>query len=120
MSDDVCFVGCAEQTAPCINKERQISHGEVYDYHISCAGDIIIQARVTAGVDEAFQASVVLPLRKWIRLDCYIHDSEVQKPGSCLWEVGGKELRKHSLGQHPPLLFCLLESLILVASLSGV
>lgn len=86
-------------------RECQISRGDVYDCHISCAGNIIIQARVTTGVDEAFQTSVELPLRKWIRLDCYIHDSEVQKPGSCLREVRGKELRKHSLGQHPPLLF---------------
>lgn len=120
MSDGACFVGSAEQTAPYINKERQISRGEVYDCHISRAGDIIIQARVATGLDEAFQTSVKLPLRKWIRLDCHIQDSEVQKPGSCLWEVRGKELRKHSLRQHAPLLFCLLESLILVASLSGV
>lgn len=48
-----------------------------YDCHISCVGDVIIQARVTTGEDEAFQASVVLPLRKWIRLDCYIQDSKV-------------------------------------------
>ncbi|KAG7228882.1 hypothetical protein INR49_008660 [Caranx melampygus] len=40
-------------------------------------GDVVIQARVTTGEDEAFQASVCLPLRKWIRLDCYIQDSKV-------------------------------------------
>ncbi|XP_017278998.1 protein sel-1 homolog 3 [Kryptolebias marmoratus] len=40
-------------------------------------GDIIIQARMTTGEDEAFRASVMLPLWKWIRLDCYILDSKV-------------------------------------------
>ncbi|GAA6217828.1 protein sel-1 homolog 3-like [Lates japonicus] len=40
-------------------------------------GDVIIQARVTTGEDEAFQSSLALPLWKWIRLDCYIQDSEV-------------------------------------------
>ncbi|XP_023284508.1 protein sel-1 homolog 3-like isoform X1 [Seriola lalandi dorsalis] len=40
-------------------------------------GDVIIQARVTTGEDEAFQARVALPLWKWIRLDCYIRDSKV-------------------------------------------
>uniref|UniRef100_A0A3Q4AT08 Uncharacterized protein n=1 Tax=Mola mola TaxID=94237 RepID=A0A3Q4AT08_MOLML len=42
-------------------------------------GGVMIQARVTRGEDEAFQANVVFPLRKWIRLDCYIQDSKVQK-----------------------------------------
>ncbi|XP_070688255.1 protein sel-1 homolog 3 [Pempheris klunzingeri] len=40
-------------------------------------GDVIIQARVTTGEDEAFRASVALPLWKWIRLDCYIQNSKV-------------------------------------------
>ncbi|KAM7388614.1 hypothetical protein PAMP_024779 [Pampus punctatissimus] len=39
-------------------------------------GDVIIQTRVTTGEDEAFRAGVVLPLWKWIRLDCYIQDSK--------------------------------------------
>uniref|UniRef100_A0A8C6P4Q3 Protein sel-1 homolog 3-like n=1 Tax=Nothobranchius furzeri TaxID=105023 RepID=A0A8C6P4Q3_NOTFU len=41
-------------------------------------GDLIIQARMTTGEDEAFRAIVMLPLWKWIRLDCYILDSKVQ------------------------------------------
>ncbi|XP_029002328.1 protein sel-1 homolog 3 isoform X2 [Betta splendens] len=40
-------------------------------------GNVVIQARVTTGEDEAFRASVVLPLWKWIRLDCYIQNSQV-------------------------------------------
>lgn len=44
---------------------------------ISCVGNVIIQARVTTGEDEAFRATAVLPLWKWIRLDCYIQDSKV-------------------------------------------
>lgn len=71
------FCESVEQTALCINEERWIPCGEIYDCHISCVGDVIIQARVTTGEDEAFQTSVALPLRKWIRLDCYIRDSKV-------------------------------------------
>ncbi|XP_069378563.1 protein sel-1 homolog 3 isoform X2 [Paralichthys olivaceus] len=40
-------------------------------------GDVIIQARLTTGEEEAFQVSVALPLRKWIRLDCSIQNSKV-------------------------------------------
>ncbi|XP_027146236.1 protein sel-1 homolog 3 isoform X2 [Larimichthys crocea] len=40
-------------------------------------GNVIIQARLTTGEDEAFQSRVVLPLWKWIRLDCYIQNSKV-------------------------------------------
>ncbi|XP_028260580.1 protein sel-1 homolog 3 [Parambassis ranga] len=45
--------------------------------HLTETGDIIIQTRVTTGEDEAFQATLGLPLWKWIRLDCYIQDSKV-------------------------------------------
>uniref|UniRef100_UPI0037E8532C protein sel-1 homolog 3 isoform X2 n=1 Tax=Semicossyphus pulcher TaxID=241346 RepID=UPI0037E8532C len=41
------------------------------------AGDVIIQVRVTTGREEAFEAGVELPLRKWIRLDCTIRDAQV-------------------------------------------
>ncbi|MEQ2181845.1 hypothetical protein GOODEAATRI_015802, partial [Goodea atripinnis] len=44
---------------------------------VSETGDIIIQARVTTGEDEAFRTHLMLPLWKWIRLDCYILDSKV-------------------------------------------
>lgn len=77
-----------EQTVLCINKELWISCGEIYDCHISCVGNVVIQARVTTGEDEAFRASVVLPLWKWVRLDCYIRDSKVWKLSMCL---GDKE-----------------------------
>ncbi|XP_068176249.1 protein sel-1 homolog 3 [Antennarius striatus] len=40
-------------------------------------GDVIIQAHVTTGEDEAFRANMELPLWKWIRLDCYIQNSKV-------------------------------------------
>lgn len=73
------FCGTAEQTVLCINKERRISCGEIYDCHLSFVGGVMIQARVTSGEDEAFRANLVFPLRKWIRLDCYIQDSKVQK-----------------------------------------
>lgn len=66
-----------EQTVLCINKELWISCGEIYNCHIPRVGDVIIQARVTTGEYEAFLAGVVLPLWKWIRLDCYIQDSKV-------------------------------------------
>lgn len=42
-------------------------------------GNIIIQARKITGEDEAFQVQAMLPLLKWIRLDCYIQDSEVKR-----------------------------------------
>ncbi|CAG5862185.1 unnamed protein product [Menidia menidia] len=44
---------------------------------LSDSGEIIIQAHVTTGEDEAFQAAEVMPLWKWIRLDCYILGSKV-------------------------------------------
>ncbi|XP_074523997.1 protein sel-1 homolog 3 [Halichoeres trimaculatus] len=40
-------------------------------------GDVMIQARMTTGEDDAFRAVMAMPLRKWIRLDCYIEDSKV-------------------------------------------
>ncbi|KAK2835899.1 hypothetical protein Q5P01_016383 [Channa striata] len=43
---------------------------------LSDTGNVITQARVTSGEDEAFRARVVLPRWKWIRLDCYIQDSK--------------------------------------------
>ncbi|XP_036067296.1 protein sel-1 homolog 3 isoform X2 [Oryzias melastigma] len=45
-------------------------------------GDIIIQARLTTGGDEAFRANVALPLWKWIRLDCYMLDSKIRMDAS--------------------------------------
>ncbi|XP_070765272.1 protein sel-1 homolog 3 [Enoplosus armatus] len=59
---------------------HHVDRKNVYDsvlMQLTGTGDIIIQARMTTGEDEAFQASVVLPLWKWIRLDCYIQDSKV-------------------------------------------
>ncbi|TDH08104.1 hypothetical protein EPR50_G00094300 [Perca flavescens] len=52
----------------------------VYDsalMQLTDTGNVIFQARVTTGEDEAFRTSVVLPRWKWIRLDCYIQDSKV-------------------------------------------
>lgn len=71
------FCEAVEQTAVCINKEPWISCGEIYDCHISGVGNVMIQARLTTGEDDAFRAVMVMPLRKWIRLDCYIEDSKV-------------------------------------------
>lgn len=76
VSDGVCFVRLWDRLSY-INKECWIPWGEIYVCHFSRAGHVIIQARVTAGEDEAFQTSAVLPLRKWIRLDCYIQNSQV-------------------------------------------
>ncbi|XP_067453772.1 protein sel-1 homolog 3 [Thunnus thynnus] len=59
---------------------HHVDRKNLYDsvlMQLTDTGDIIIQARVTTGEDEAFRTSVVLPLRKWIRLDCYIQDSKV-------------------------------------------
>lgn len=83
------FCESQEQTVLCINKELWISSGEIYVCHIFCAGGIIIQARMTTGEDEAFRASIMLPLWKWIRLDCYILDSKVQHPNMGFWLGGG-------------------------------
>ncbi|XP_078802801.1 protein sel-1 homolog 3 isoform X1 [Oryzias latipes] len=47
-------------------------------------GDIIIQTRLTTGKDEAFRANIVLPLWKWIRLDCYMLDSKIRMEAT--WE----------------------------------
>lgn len=71
------FCETVEQTVLCINKELWLLCVEIYDCHICCVGDVIIQARVTTGEDEASQASVVLPLWKWVGMDCYIQDSMV-------------------------------------------
>ncbi|KAM3620581.1 uncharacterized protein V6R79_025623 [Siganus canaliculatus] len=60
---------------------HHISRNNLYDsvlMQLTDTGDVIIQARVATGEDEAFRANAVLPLRKWIRLDCYIENSKVQ------------------------------------------
>lgn len=54
-------------------------------------GDVIIQARLTTGGDEAFRSHVALPLWKWIRLDCYIQDSKVMLDTT--WD---HETRRHT------------------------
>ncbi|CAK6956152.1 protein sel-1 homolog 3%2C partial [Scomber scombrus] len=59
---------------------HHVGQKNVYDsvlMLLTDTGDIIIQARLTTGEDEAFRTSVKLPLWKWIRLDCYIQDSKV-------------------------------------------
>ncbi|XP_073332497.1 protein sel-1 homolog 3 [Pagrus major] len=59
---------------------HHINQNNSYDsilIQLTDTGDVIIQARVKTGKDEAFRATVMLPLRKWIRLDCYIQDSKV-------------------------------------------
>lgn len=94
------FGETARQTVLCINKESCIWCCEIYKCDVSHAGDVIIQARLTRGEDEAFRTSLLLPLRKWIRLDCYIQDSKVQNSAcSSGWqhaELGKKNyLRQH-------------------------
>ncbi|XP_026160908.1 protein sel-1 homolog 3 isoform X2 [Mastacembelus armatus] len=59
---------------------HHVDRKNVYDsvlMQLTDTGDIIIQARVTTGKDEAFRVRAALPLWKWIRLDCYIQDSKV-------------------------------------------
>ncbi|KAM4549430.1 protein sel-1 homolog 3 isoform 1-T1 [Odontesthes bonariensis] len=59
---------------------HHVSRKNFYDsvlLQLSDTGEIIIQAHMTTGEDEAFQATIVLPLWKWIRLDCYVLDSKV-------------------------------------------
>lgn len=85
------FCEALEQTVLCINKEPWISRVEIYDCRVSCVGDVIIQARVTTGEDEAFRVSAALPLWKWIRLDCYIQDSKVWHQS--VWLYGGLKNR---------------------------
>uniref|UniRef100_A0A3Q1IK76 Uncharacterized protein n=1 Tax=Anabas testudineus TaxID=64144 RepID=A0A3Q1IK76_ANATE len=58
--------------------DRNILYSSVL-MQLTDTGNVVIQARVTTGEDEAFRASVVLPLWKWVRLDCYIRDSKVWK-----------------------------------------
>lgn len=95
------FCETAEQTVWCINKESCICCGEIYKCRISLVGDVIIQARLARGEDEAFRTSLLLPLRKWIRLDCYIQDSEVQNsacsPGCQNWGGEGPQATDFSL-----------------------
>lgn len=48
---------------------------------------------MATGADEAFRTSRALPLWKWIRLDCYVEDSEVRtQPGSLLLASRGGAL----------------------------
>lgn len=102
------FCETAEQTVWCINKESCICCGEIYKCCISLVGDLIIQARLARGEDEAFRISLLLPLRKWIRLDCYIQDSEVQdsacSSGCQNWGGEGPQATDFSL-------FCLMSLL---------
>lgn len=56
--------------------DRKILYDSVL-MQLTNTGDVVIQARVTRGKDEAFRAGIALPLWKWIRLDCYIQDSKV-------------------------------------------
>uniref|UniRef100_UPI003AAF89C0 protein sel-1 homolog 3 n=1 Tax=Centroberyx gerrardi TaxID=166262 RepID=UPI003AAF89C0 len=59
---------------------HHVDRRNIYDsllMQLTDTGDVIIQARLTTGGDEAFRSHVVLPLWKWIRLDCYIQDSKV-------------------------------------------
>ncbi|XP_040897218.1 protein sel-1 homolog 3 isoform X2 [Toxotes jaculatrix] len=59
---------------------HHVDRKNLYDsvlMQLTDTGSVIIQAHVTTREDEAFQASVALPLWKWIRLDCYIQDSKV-------------------------------------------
>ncbi|KAA8589682.1 hypothetical protein FQN60_013047 [Etheostoma spectabile] len=59
---------------------HHVDRKNLYDsalMQLTDTGDVIFQARVTTGEDEAFRTSVVLPRWKWIRLDCYIQDSKV-------------------------------------------
>ncbi|XP_060750705.1 protein sel-1 homolog 3 [Tachysurus vachellii] len=41
-------------------------------------GNIVVQARLTSGVEKAFTVDTDLPLRTWIRLDLFIQASEVK------------------------------------------
>ncbi|XP_037624830.1 protein sel-1 homolog 3 [Sebastes umbrosus] len=59
---------------------HHFARNNVYDsvlMQLTDTGDVIIQARVTTGEHKAFRASTELPRWKWIRLDCYIHNSMV-------------------------------------------
>ncbi|XP_035504340.2 protein sel-1 homolog 3 isoform X1 [Scophthalmus maximus] len=59
---------------------HHVDRKDLYDsvlMQLTDTGDVIIQARVTTGEDEAFRVSAALPLWKWIRLDCYIQDSKL-------------------------------------------
>ncbi|XP_068448886.1 protein sel-1 homolog 3 [Clinocottus analis] len=59
---------------------HHVSRTGAYDsvlMQLTDTGDIIVQVRVASGEDEAFQAEAAMPNRKWIRLDCYIQNTEV-------------------------------------------
>lgn len=59
---------------------HHVNRQNLYDsvlIQLTDTGNVIIQTHVTTGEDEAFRVSVVLPQRKWIRLDCYIQNSQV-------------------------------------------
>ncbi|XP_056132793.1 protein sel-1 homolog 3 [Lampris incognitus] len=56
-----------------VNRDNEYS----FLMHLTNAGDVIIQARLTTGRDQAFQSHAALPRWTWIRLDCYIQQSKV-------------------------------------------
>ncbi|XP_006790304.1 protein sel-1 homolog 3 [Neolamprologus brichardi] len=69
--------GCQKKLCGIIH---HVNRKNLYDtllMQLTDTGNIIIQARKITGEDEAFQVQAMLPLLKWIRLDCYIQDSEV-------------------------------------------
>nr|XP_043900763.1 protein sel-1 homolog 3 [Solea senegalensis] len=68
---------CQEEMCGIIHHvDRANSYGSVM-MQLTHSGDVIIQARLTTGEDEAFRARAALPLWKWIRLDCSVQDSKV-------------------------------------------
>ncbi|KAM4629257.1 protein sel-1 homolog 3 [Polymixia lowei] len=69
---------CHTEMCGIIHHVDRNNHFDSLLMHLTNTGNVIIQARMTAGGDEAFQSHVVLPLWTWIRLDCYIQDSKVE------------------------------------------
>lgn len=44
---------------------------------VSCEGSIMVQVRLTSGLEQAFTAHTDLPLWTWIRVDLFVQTSEV-------------------------------------------
>ncbi|XP_072294196.1 protein sel-1 homolog 3 [Eucyclogobius newberryi] len=67
---------CPETTCAIFH---HLNSEKLYDsplIQVSDAGDLIIQAHLTEGADEAFRTNVALPLWTWVRLDLYMDGAE--------------------------------------------
>ncbi|XP_076014671.1 protein sel-1 homolog 3 isoform X2 [Genypterus blacodes] len=81
---------CQKETCGIIHHvDRENSYASIL-MMLTDKGDLRIQAHLGSGEDEAFEVSVGFPLRKWIRLDCDIKDTQMH-----LRTTWGHKTRSH-------------------------